>query len=70
MYDQHYWAQQVERVGIGIAHAAGAPTVASLTSALERALQPVVARRARTVAGTIRRDGTEIAARRLVSERA
>jgi vancomycin aglycone glucosyltransferase len=65
MYDQHYWAQQVERLGIGVAHAAGVPTTASLTSALERALRPEVAARARSVAGTIRRDGTEIAARRL-----
>jgi len=62
MYDQHYWAQQVERLGIGIAHAAGAPTVESLTSALERALLPEVAVRARSVAGMIRRDGADAAA--------
>jgi vancomycin aglycone glucosyltransferase len=66
MYDQHYWAQQVERLGIGIAHGAGAPTIASLTSALERAVQSDVAARARSVAGTVRRDGTDIAARQLV----
>jgi vancomycin aglycone glucosyltransferase len=67
MYDQHYWAQQVERLGIGVAHEPGAPTTESLTSALERALDPVVAPRARSVAGAVRRDGADIAAQRLIS---
>ena len=51
MHDQHYWAQRVERLGLGVAHAPGAPTTESLTSALKRALQPDVAPRARSVAG-------------------
>jgi vancomycin aglycone glucosyltransferase len=67
MYDQHYWAGRVEQLGIGAAHQAGAPVADSLTSALERALAPHVAARARSVATTIRRDGAQIAARRLMS---
>lgn len=31
MFDQFYWAERVERLGIGCAHAAGAPTTESLT---------------------------------------
>src|SRR5881394_3788470 len=50
IYDQHYWAQRIHHLGVGAAHAPGAPTTASLTSALEHALQPEVAARARTIA--------------------
>jgi vancomycin aglycone glucosyltransferase len=64
-YDQPYWAQQVERLGIGVAHGRGAPTAASLTHALEAALRPAVAARARSVATAVRRDGVEVAARQL-----
>src|SRR5579872_5356419 len=46
-YDQHYWAQRVQILGIGTAHAPGAPTPESLASALERTLRPEVAARAR-----------------------
>lgn len=66
-YDQHYWAQRVHRLGIGVAHAAGAPTGDSLTSALAQSLRPEMAARARAVAGTVRRDGTKVAAERLVA---
>ena len=66
MYDQHYWAQRVERLGIGTAHAPGTPTAATLTDALARALQPQVAARARSIAATIRRDGAQTAAQRLI----
>lgn len=62
-YDQHYWAQRVDALGIGTAHAPGTPTVASLTAALERTLRPEVAARSR--AFTVRTDGAEVAARRL-----
>ena len=31
IYDQHYWAQRVHALGIGTAHAPGAPTADSLT---------------------------------------
>jgi vancomycin aglycone glucosyltransferase len=66
MYDQHYWAQRVDRLGIGTAHAPGTPTAATLTDALARALQPQVAARARSIAATIRRDGAQAAAQRLI----
>ena len=65
-YDQHYWAQRVHTLGIGTAHAAGAPTRDSLASALAHSLRPEIAARARDVAGAVRRDGTTIAAERLV----
>jgi vancomycin aglycone glucosyltransferase len=67
MYDQHYWAQRVHQLGIGTAHAPGAPTTGSLTSALEHTLQPDVAARARSIAAAVRRDGAQTAARRLIA---
>ncbi|HEY6346697.1 MAG TPA: glycosyltransferase [Bryobacteraceae bacterium] len=66
-YDQHYWAQRVHTLGIGTAHAAGAPTTDSLASALAQSLRPKVAARARYVAGAVRRDGTRVAVERLVA---
>lgn len=66
-YDQHYWAQRVAELGIGVAHAGSVATAESLTRALEAALKPEVAGRARAVAREVRDDGAEIAARRLVS---
>jgi vancomycin aglycone glucosyltransferase len=68
MYDQHYWASRVHQLGIGTAHAPGAPSADSLTEALSRTLQPDVAARARTVAASVRIDGAEVAARRLIDE--
>ena len=65
-YDQHYWAQRVHALGIGVAHAAKAPTTDSLASALAQCLQPEVEARARAMAGTVRRDGTSVAAQRLL----
>ena len=65
-YDQHYWAQRVHTLGIGTAHAPGAPTTDSLTSALEHTLHPDVAARARSVASAVRRDGTQVAAQTLI----
>lgn len=67
LYDQHYWAGRVHQLGIGVAHAPGAPTSASLTSALERALLPDVAERAQSLAPAVRADGAQIAARHLVA---
>lgn len=66
-YDQHYWAQRVHTLGIGVAHEAGVPTSDSLAGALAQTLRPEVAVRARTVAGTVSRDGTKIAAERLLA---
>ena len=68
MYDQHYWAMRVGELGIGIGHAAGTPTVESLTTALEAALRPSVATSARSVSRRVRRDGVRVAAERLMAE--
>jgi vancomycin aglycone glucosyltransferase len=67
-YDQHYWAQRIQDLGIGIAHAPGSPTTESLTDALEAALQPGVAARAQSMASSISHDGALIAAHRLIHE--
>lgn len=66
-YDQRYWARRVHTLGIGTAHGSGMPTTESLTSALERTLRPDVATRARSVATAVRRDGTQVAAERLIA---
>ena len=65
-YDQPYFAQRINDLGIGTAHAPGTPTIDSLTSALEHALQPAVAARARSIATAVRRDGAQAAAQRLI----
>jgi vancomycin aglycone glucosyltransferase len=65
VYDQHYFAQRVRELGIGCAHAAGAPGIDSLTDALEQALTPDVSGRAESVAAAMRRDGALIAAQHL-----
>lgn len=64
-YDQPYWARQVERLGIGAAHATGIPSADSLTRALEQTLDRNVAARAKSIAKAVRRDGVETAARQL-----
>jgi len=66
-YDQHYWAGQVQQLGIGVAHTSDTPIVDSLTTALQQALQPDVTTRAKTIANEIRTDGTLVAAQRLMS---
>jgi vancomycin aglycone glucosyltransferase len=66
-YDQHYWAGRVDQLGIGVAHAPGAPTTESLTAALERVLQPDVRSKARSVAAAMRSDGARLAAERLIA---
>jgi vancomycin aglycone glucosyltransferase len=70
VYDQHYWAQRIHDLGIGTAHAPGAPSTDSLTHALERTLQPDVAVRAQSVATAVRPDGARAAAQCLVTENA
>lgn len=69
VYDQHYWAERVQSLGIGTAHAPSEPTFDSLLAALERTLRPDVAARARSVAAAIRRDGTHVAAERLLARK-
>jgi len=66
LYDQHYWARRTQELGIGVAHAPGAPTAESLTTVLDEALQPNVGRRARAIAAAVRLDGAEAAARSVV----
>jgi vancomycin aglycone glucosyltransferase len=61
--DQPYWAGRVAALGAGVAHEGATPTVASLTAALETALSPETAARAREVAGRIRTDGAAVAAK-------
>jgi len=65
-YDQQYWAQRIDQLGIGAAHAPGPPNEASLTTALEATLRDEVTARAASVANAIRRDGAELAAERLL----
>ena len=67
MYDQHYWAQRVDQLGIGTAHAPGPPTTDSLTGALRRVLQPDVAARAQSIASRLRSDGAQTAAQQLIT---
>ncbi|WP_153032869.1 glycosyltransferase [Amycolatopsis sp. YIM 10] len=64
-YDQRYWAQRVRQLGIGAAHAPGAPDTASLTDALAAALRPEVLPRAKSVASKMRADGAAVAAKLL-----
>jgi vancomycin aglycone glucosyltransferase len=65
-YDQHYWAARVGKLGIGASHVSRVPTAESLSAALERALRSDTAARAREIAGAMRADGAEIAARAIV----
>jgi len=67
MYDQHYWARRVQELGVGTAHASGAPTKDSLTSALECTLASEVANHARSIGAAVRMDGALVAAERLTS---
>ena len=67
MFDQCYWAARVERLSIGCAHAAGAPTTESLTLELQRTLRADVSDRAAAVAPLILRDGATVAARCLLN---
>ncbi|MCX4761111.1 glycosyltransferase [Streptomyces sp. NBC_01275] len=64
--DQPYWADRVARLGIGAAHDGPTPTLASLSAALETALDPETRVRATAVADTIRTDGATVAARLLL----
>jgi vancomycin aglycone glucosyltransferase len=68
MFDQHYWARQIHKLGIGVAHKSGTPSTESLTDALQQALRPEMIVRAKTVANSMVRDGANIAARRLITD--
>jgi vancomycin aglycone glucosyltransferase len=67
LFDQHYWAQRINDLGIGTAHPPVVPTADSLTVALSRALQPDVATRAQSIGGAVRTDGATVAAQRLMA---
>ena len=66
-YDQFYFAQRINDLGIGSRHPPVVPTTDSLTSALKQTLQPDVAARAHSIATAVRRDGAQAAAQRLIS---
>ncbi|MFF9624431.1 glycosyltransferase [Streptomyces griseosporeus] len=63
--DQPYWAARVAALGIGAAHDGPVPTAVSLSAALATALAPDTRTRAVSLAGSIRTDGTAVAARLL-----
>jgi vancomycin aglycone glucosyltransferase len=60
--DQPRWAARVAELGIGVAHDSANPTADSLSAALRTALTAETRERAQAVAGTIRTDGTTVAA--------
>jgi vancomycin aglycone glucosyltransferase len=64
--DQPYWGRRVSDLGIGAAHEGSAPTVESLSAALDVALTQATRTRARDTAGRIRTDGAAVAAERLI----
>jgi vancomycin aglycone glucosyltransferase len=64
--DQPYWGRRVTELGIGAAHDGSAPTVESLTAALDVALAPETRVRATETAGRIATDGASMAAELLV----
>ena len=66
LHDQFYFAQRVSDLGIGSAYPA-APTIESLTNAIDHALQSGVVARARSIAATVRTNGAEVAAQRLMT---
>lgn len=66
--DQFYWASRIVDLGVGATTGYSTMTEASLTGALREALDPAVAVRARTLAGTVRWDGAAVAARQLEVE--
>lgn len=64
--DQPYWARRVAELGIGAAHDGPAPTVESLSAALEPALASQTRARAAAVADLVRTDGAAVAAKLLL----
>jgi vancomycin aglycone glucosyltransferase len=66
-FDQPYWARRVRELGIGVAHLPGTPTADSLVNALDRALAPAVAARARSVSEAMTKDGAQTAAAHLLA---
>ncbi|NUR48713.1 MAG: glycosyltransferase family 1 protein [Hamadaea sp.] len=67
--DQPLWAGRVAELGIGVAHDGPTPTFESLSAALAIALTPQTQERAKAVGGTIRTDGTTVAAKLILDGR-
>jgi UDP:flavonoid glycosyltransferase YjiC (YdhE family) len=63
--DQPYFARRVAELGVGV-HEDKTPTFGSLSAALTAVLAPETRAKAMTVAGTIRTDGTSVAAELLL----
>jgi vancomycin aglycone glucosyltransferase len=66
--DQFYWSRRVVDLGLGARTPHATMTEESLIGALHEALSPVVADRARTFAGQVRKDGATIAALELEAQ--
>lgn len=66
--DQFYWGRRIRELGIGSTVPFAALSVDGLASALEDALEPGVAARARSVSDKVASDGARIAARRVAEE--
>jgi vancomycin aglycone glucosyltransferase len=66
--DQFYWANRIVDLGLGATTPHATVTEESLTASLREVLHPAVEIRARTLARQVRRDGAEVAARRLELE--
>lgn len=69
VYDQHYWASRVQKLGVGVSGPVRDElSVDALVQALRECSRPELAAHARTLAGRVEANGARIAANRLVSE--
>ena len=66
--DQFYWANRIVDLGLGVTTPHSTMTEESLTASLREVLRREVGVRAHTLAVQLRRDGAEVAARRLELE--
>jgi len=66
--DQFYWASRIVALGVGVTTSHATMTEESLAGALGKVFDSAVVDRARGLAMRVRRDGAEIAARRLAAE--
>jgi vancomycin aglycone glucosyltransferase len=62
MYDQYYFADRINQLGVGVAHGPTVPTAESLVAALNRVLQPEMAVHAKSLSLAILTNGAAIAA--------
>jgi vancomycin aglycone glucosyltransferase len=67
LYDQYYWAQRVQTLGIGVSGPTAAGlTVDALVNALRECLQPEMTRRAQAFASRMELHGARLAAEQLI----